>query len=1056
MPKNFQRNCNYPMMPLIKDLATLWMAKRVEFPYRCETCGKGYQHRATLVRHTRHECGKEPQFKCPYCAHRTKQRGNLYQHIRTNHPGKNVFSNFTSTSKIREEGIGERMELLDATDAYVVNTRINFGNESAKTCTDDCVIIEDACENEDEDDDETESIECAAGGFKEDRQQYKYSCTKCLKSYKRKGHLVEHQKIFCGKDKQQCELILWEDYQIFEPTTVTEASEFRSESCSYEANYFGSDRKSTRIFRNKSTDPLGGRYKCSKCSKSYRWKHHLVEHVKASCGQKKAECCPYWRRCYTKRSSFSGRFVRSEIDIERIKLAVEAVASGLSLRKAAEKFSISKSVLHRYMECQYPVISVFKHTCTTCGKTYKHKHHLKRHHDFECGIDPKFKCAFCSHRTRYKDSLIKHILARHRLFLDQNPRYRLQQVNALADVEDTQNYSSSNWTVLTLPTMSTIPSNPVTCTRHLRSMTLKDQDKMRRYGPRKYLCTDCNRCFALMASLKRHRSFECNLLSTVMGKAEQERRRKKKHTCPNCSRSYQLCTSLWRHRNYECGVEPKFSCPICKTKTANCRMGIQKRMLQKCGIVHLSSMRQIVSNEAQSGETLAIRVRWPEAFCVQSMPGEIHAERKAKATHGVDGQEMEKHYLWEDRSIDRSILPDQKSNGKALWFIESKPDDQMYLKCLPLIDVQNNADPFSPGVSPGYQNLLFEEIGYRNSQQWMPETDKPFMCSNCGKGYTHVFTLNRHRRTVCVKGLLFCDRLPRAIWRRCRDDLLCLKCAKKYSDWRSLRKHMNFFCQMEPLYPCPYCSYRARIPTLLKYHVRREHVVFASYVYIYMYIYIYTEYIYIFCKRADLSSQQLDDSLMPDQSGKPVFVCPKCSKNVWNVQGYMTNYGPVDGLQLPPEFDKFKISAAQSLLNHHKRHMCGFCKKVFPLKNLLRRHVQFGCKMNPRNSQFACSFCPYKSTYKANMERHVRNVHDTGVLKFRCDLCNFRSNYSFCVRRHMKTFHRTVDSNETRKYLQSFIHVVPAARRSSGRKAWCGTSEKSVEGSSISVLSVFA
>ncbi|XP_043588939.1 longitudinals lacking protein-like isoform X11 [Bombus pyrosoma] len=91
----------------------------------------------------------------------------------------------------------------------------------------------------------------------------------------------------------QGELVLWEEYQVFEPTTVTEASELRSERCSYEANYFGSDRKPTRIYRNKSTDPLGGRYKCSKCSKSYRWKHHLVEHVKASCGQKKAECCPY-------------------------------------------------------------------------------------------------------------------------------------------------------------------------------------------------------------------------------------------------------------------------------------------------------------------------------------------------------------------------------------------------------------------------------------------------------------------------------------------------------------------------------------------------------------------------------------------------------------------------------------------------------------------------------------------------------------------------------------------------------------------------------------------
>ena len=87
--KNLQRN--FPV--LLKDLATIWMSKqRTQFPYRCERCGKGYQHRATLVRHTRHECGKEPQFGCPYCAHRTKQRGNLYQHIRTNHPGKNVFS----------------------------------------------------------------------------------------------------------------------------------------------------------------------------------------------------------------------------------------------------------------------------------------------------------------------------------------------------------------------------------------------------------------------------------------------------------------------------------------------------------------------------------------------------------------------------------------------------------------------------------------------------------------------------------------------------------------------------------------------------------------------------------------------------------------------------------------------------------------------------------------------------------------------------------------------------------------------------------------------------
>ncbi|XP_023313339.1 longitudinals lacking protein isoform X30 [Trichogramma pretiosum] len=80
--------------PLMKNL--MWMTKQSpispELAYQCETCGKSYQHRATLLRHTRHECGQAPKFKCPYCTHRTKQRGNLYQHIRTNHPGEKVYS----------------------------------------------------------------------------------------------------------------------------------------------------------------------------------------------------------------------------------------------------------------------------------------------------------------------------------------------------------------------------------------------------------------------------------------------------------------------------------------------------------------------------------------------------------------------------------------------------------------------------------------------------------------------------------------------------------------------------------------------------------------------------------------------------------------------------------------------------------------------------------------------------------------------------------------------------------------------------------------------------
>ncbi|XP_023245622.1 zinc finger protein with KRAB and SCAN domains 5-like [Copidosoma floridanum] len=89
------RNFNIQQLPLIKNFA-MWINKHQESQrqqqqqhqqqqnnacaYRCDICGKGYQHRATLLRHTRHECNKPPKFRCPYCAHRTKQKGNLYQH----------------------------------------------------------------------------------------------------------------------------------------------------------------------------------------------------------------------------------------------------------------------------------------------------------------------------------------------------------------------------------------------------------------------------------------------------------------------------------------------------------------------------------------------------------------------------------------------------------------------------------------------------------------------------------------------------------------------------------------------------------------------------------------------------------------------------------------------------------------------------------------------------------------------------------------------------------------------------------------------------------------
>ncbi|XP_039284601.1 longitudinals lacking protein isoform X6 [Nilaparvata lugens] len=51
----------------------------------CPTCNKLYSSQHTLRRHVRLECNKEPQFQCPYCPRKTKQRYNLMLHIARAH-----------------------------------------------------------------------------------------------------------------------------------------------------------------------------------------------------------------------------------------------------------------------------------------------------------------------------------------------------------------------------------------------------------------------------------------------------------------------------------------------------------------------------------------------------------------------------------------------------------------------------------------------------------------------------------------------------------------------------------------------------------------------------------------------------------------------------------------------------------------------------------------------------------------------------------------------------------------------------------------------------------
>lgn len=53
-----------------------------------------------------------------------------------------------------------------------------------------------------------------------------------------------------------------------------------------------------------------------------------------------------------------------------------------------------------------------------CGRVYRWQYTLLRHYREECGREPRFQCQLCSHRSKQKSTLVRHMWSAHKLVID--------------------------------------------------------------------------------------------------------------------------------------------------------------------------------------------------------------------------------------------------------------------------------------------------------------------------------------------------------------------------------------------------------------------------------------------------------------------------------------------------------------------------------------------------------------------------------------------------------------------------------------------------------------
>ncbi|XP_023245618.1 longitudinals lacking protein, isoforms A/B/D/L-like [Copidosoma floridanum] len=56
--------------------------------FSCSACNRVYKLKSSLRNHQKWECGKEPQFQCPHCVYRAKQKMHIARHMERMHKEK--------------------------------------------------------------------------------------------------------------------------------------------------------------------------------------------------------------------------------------------------------------------------------------------------------------------------------------------------------------------------------------------------------------------------------------------------------------------------------------------------------------------------------------------------------------------------------------------------------------------------------------------------------------------------------------------------------------------------------------------------------------------------------------------------------------------------------------------------------------------------------------------------------------------------------------------------------------------------------------------------------
>ncbi|KAL1129457.1 hypothetical protein AAG570_013983, partial [Ranatra chinensis] len=245
-------------------------------------CGKSYKLRTSLRNHKRYYCGKEPQFKCPYCEQRSHQKGHIKQHIAFKH---GIFLDPWENSGDEDSEKNENLMMMMSTSSGDLQsldgkqrskgaTRRAHGHFTCEQCS-RTYIRKDSLQRH-------TLWECG--------KEPKFQCPFCPQKCKRKSHHLRHIQ---RQHKDMLDLIMrnhqkWECGK--EPQFQCPYCNYRAKQKMHVARHIERMHKFLSGFHRLDLDKI---HSCPTCGRLYKWKHSLKMHIKFECGKEPQFKCSF-------------------------------------------------------------------------------------------------------------------------------------------------------------------------------------------------------------------------------------------------------------------------------------------------------------------------------------------------------------------------------------------------------------------------------------------------------------------------------------------------------------------------------------------------------------------------------------------------------------------------------------------------------------------------------------------------------------------------------------------------------------------------------------------